>query len=140
MSEEDKDIWKGNEIEIKAPEEGKLITVKTFIRAEGQSLRQEDGKSETLAIWRRGDGKEAHLIVSEEAERNMKDVVRRTLGNKTLLTSIKEKMGEESLDEKRVWTVAMGGPVEEGGNYILTVSVKFRVDESIGDVELFPLF
>ena len=129
ISEEDKEIWKGNEIEIEAPEEGKLITVKAFIRAEGQSLRQEDGKSETLAIWRRKDGKEAHLIVCEEAERNMKDVVRKVLASKTFLTGIKEKIGEEILDKERVYMASMGGPAEEGGNYILTVSVKFDAEE-----------
>ncbi len=129
MSEEDKDIWEGNEIEIEAPEEGRLITLKAFIRVEGQRLRQVDGKSETLAIWRREDGKEAHLIVCEEAERNMKDVVKRVLENKAFLTNIKENMGEDALDEERAFTVAMGGPAEEGGNYVLTVSAKFKAEE-----------
>ena len=139
MSEEDKEIWEGNEIEIEAPEKGKLIAVKVFIRAKGQRLRQEDGKSETLAIWRRKDGKEAQLIVCEEAERNMKDVVRRVLASKTFLTGIKEKMGEEILDKERVYTAAMGGPAEEGGNYILTVSVKSGAEEGKEDIENIPL-
>ena len=69
LSEQEREAWKGNEMEIDAPAEGKLLAVSAVVRAEGQVLKQEGGKSETLALWRRPDGKEAHLIVSEEAER-----------------------------------------------------------------------
>ena len=85
LSEQEREAWNGNEIEIDTPAEGKLLAVAVVVRAQGQALKQEGGKSETLALWRRPDGKEAHLIVSEEAERNFKEIVLKALTNEDSL-------------------------------------------------------
>ena len=133
LSAEEQEAWKGNEIEIDAPVEGKLLAVSVVVRAEGQVLRQEGGASETLALWRRPDGKEAHLIVSEEAERNFKEIVLKALMNEDFLQVLREaaESGSDILDGKTALTATLAGPANEGGNYFLCVSTTIgtRVGE-----------
>lgn len=57
MREEEKETWERNEIEIGVPEEGRPIALSVTVRVKGQNLKQEDGWSETLAVWHREDGK-----------------------------------------------------------------------------------
>ena len=139
MGEEEEEIWKRNEIEIDAPKEGRLIAVNVFIRTEGQSLKQEDGRSETLAVWRREDGKEAHLIVSEESERNFKDIVKRTLTNKTVLQSLKKEIGDEVWDDDRTIIATLAGPTNEGGNYILSVAMTIQARDGKHGKDFIPI-
>ena len=133
LSVEEQEAWKGNEIEIGVPVEGKLLAVSVVVRAEGQVLRQEGGASETLALWRRPDGKEAHLIVSEEAERNFKEIVLKALMNEDFLQVVREaaESGSDILDGKTALTATLAGPANEGGNYFLCVSTTIgtRVGE-----------
>ena len=139
MSEGEKETWRGNEIEIDAPSQGKLITLSVVIRTEGQDLKQEDGRSETLAIWRRQDGKEAHVIVSEEAERNFKDIVMKTLTNKAVLQNLNDAIQNAPWDDDRVVTVALAGPANEGGNYFLSVATTIQARDEKHGKEFIPI-
>lgn len=141
LSAEDREAWKGNEIEIDAPAEGKLLAVAVIVRAKGQALKQEGGKSETLALWRRPDGKEAHLIVSEEAERNFKEVVLKALTNEDILRALREaaESRDDVLDGKTPLTATLAGPANEGGNYFLCVSTTIGTREGERGKEYVPI-
>ena len=141
LSEQEREAWKGNEIEIDAPAEGKLLAVAVVVRAKGQALKQEGGKSETLALWRRPDGKEAHLIVSEEAERNFKEIVLKALTNEDFLQDLREaaERGGDVLDGKTALTATLAGPANEGGNYFLCVSTTIGTREGERGKEYVPI-
>ena len=141
LSAQEREAWKGNEIEIDAPAKGKLLAVAVVVRAKGQALKQEGGKSETLALWRRPDGKEAHLVVSEEAERNFKEIVLKALTNEDFLRDLREaaERGGDVLDGKTALTATLAGPANEGGNYFLCVSTTIGTRESERAKEYFPI-
>ena len=144
LSEQEREAWKGNEIEIDAPIEGKLLAVSVVVRAEGQVLKQEGGGSETLGLWRRPDGKEAHLIVSEESERNFKEIVLKALTNEDFLRDLRDPRepaegGGDVLDGKTALTATLAGPANEGGNYFLCVSTTIGTRESERGKEYFPI-
>ena len=139
MSEGEKETWEGNEIEIDAPGEGRLIALSVVIRVKGQNLKQEDGRSETLAVWHREDGKEAHLIVSEEAERNFKDIVKKTLTNKAVLQNLNKRIGNEVWEHDKMMTATLAGPANEGGNYFLSVSTTIHAKEGKHGKEFIPI-
>ena len=141
LSAEEWEAWKGNEMEIDAPVEGKLLAVSVVVRAEGQTLKQEGGGSETLALWRRPDGKEAHLIVSEEAERNFKEIVQKALTNEDFLQAMREaaESGGDVLDGKTALTATLAGPANEGGNYFLCVSTTIGTKEGERGKEYVPM-
>ena len=138
FTREEWDRWSTNEIEIDAAEEGKLLALAVIVRTRGQQLKQEDGKSETLAIWRRPDGKEAHLIVSEEGERNFRDLVLRTLSNESWFRLVSDSVQDGKVDENSVLSATLAGPSNEGGNYFLCVSIKIKVREGVGGKEYIP--
>ena len=140
LSEQEREAWNGNEIEIDTPAEGKLLAVAVVVRAQGQALKQEGGKSETLALWRRPDGKEAHLIVSEEAERNFKEIVLKALTNEDSLRALREaaERGDDVLDGKTALTATLAGPANEGGNYFLCVSTTIGTREGERGKEYVP--
>ena len=141
LSEQEREAWKGNEIEMNAPAEGKLLAVTVVVRTEGQVLKQEGGGSETLAVWRRPDGKEAHLIVNEEAERNYKEVVLKTLTNDDILRALREaaESGGDVLDGKTTLTATLAGPTKGGGNYFLCVSTTIGTREGKRGKEYVPI-
>ena len=141
LSAEEREAWKGNEMEIDAPVEGKLLAVSVVVRAEGQILKQEGGGSETLALWRRPDGKEAHLIVSEEAERNFKEIVLKALTNEDFLQALREatESGGDVLDGKTALTATLAGPANEGSNYFLCVSTTIGTREGERGKEYVPM-
>ena len=141
LSEQEREVWKGNEMEIDAPAEGKVLAVAVVVRAKGQVLKQEGGGSETLALWRRPDGKEAHLIVSEGAERNFKEIVLKALTNEDFLQVLREaaESGSNILDGKTALTATLAGPANEGGNYFLCVSTTIGTRESERGKEYVPI-
>ncbi len=141
LSAQEREDWKGNEMEIDAPVEGKLLAVSVVVRAEGQVSKQEGGGSETLARWRRPDGKEAHLIVSEEAERNFRDIVLKALANEDFLQALREaaESGGDVLDGKTALTATLAGPANEGGNYFLCVSTTIGTREGERGKEYVPM-
>ena len=141
LSEQEREAWKGNEIEIDAPAKGKLLAVAVVVRANGQALKQEGGKSETLALWRRPDGKEAHLVVSEEAETNFKEIVLKALTNEDFLRDLHEAAegGGDVLDGKTALTATLAGPANEGGNYFLCVSTTIGTRECERGKEYVPI-
>ena len=141
LSEQEREAWKGNEIEFDAPAEGKLLAVAVVVRAQGQALKQEGGKSETLALWRRPDGKEAHLVVSEEAERNFKEIVLKALTNEDFLRDLREAAegGGDVSDGKTALTATLAGPANEGGNYFLCVSTTIGTRDSGRGKEYVPV-
>ena len=141
LSAEEREAWKGNEIEMGAPAEGKLLAVAVVIRAEGQVLKQEGGRSETLARWRRPDGKEAHLIVREEAERNFKEAVLKAMANDDILRALRGAAESKAdvLDGKTTLTAILAGPATEGGNFPLCVSATIGTREGVGGKEYVPM-
>ena len=139
LTREERDRWSTNEIEIDAAEEGKLLALGVVVRTRGQQLKQEDGKSETLAIWRRPDGKEAHLIVSEEGERNFRDIVLRALSNESWFRLVNESVENGKIDKNSVLAATLAGPSNEGGNYFLCVSFKVTARKGVGGKEYIRL-
>ena len=141
LSAEEQEIWKGNEIEIDAPVEGRLLAVSVVVRAEGQVLKQEGGASESLALWRRPDGKEVHLIVSEETERNFKEIVLKALTNEKFTRALRETAegGGDVMAGGTALTATLAGPANEGGNYFLCVSTTIGTRESEQGKEYFPI-
>ena len=127
LSREERDRWSTNEIEIEAAEKGKVLALAVVVRTRGQQLKQEGGKSETLAIWRRPDGKEAHLIVSEEGERNFRDLVLRALSNESWLRLVNDSVQDGKVDENSVLSATLAGPSNEGGKLFLV-----RLDQDQG--------
>ena len=141
LSDQEREAWKGNEMEIDAPAEGKVLAVTVVVRTEGQSLKQEGGASETLAVWRRPDGKEAHLIVSEEEERNFKEIVLKALTNNGFLRELREAAegGGDELDDRTALTATLAGPANKGGNYFLCVSTTIGTREGERGKEYVPI-
>ncbi len=138
LTRKERDRWNTNEIEIKAAEEGRVLALAVVIRTGGQQLKQEGGKSETLAIWRRPDGKEAHLIVSEEGERNLGDLVLHALSNESCLRFVNDSVQDGKIDENSVLSATLTGPPKEGENYFMCVSIKIKVREGVGGKEYIP--
>ena len=139
LTKEERERWRRNEIEIDAADEGKLLALTVIVRTRGQQVKQQGGKSETLAVWRRPDGKEAHFIVSEEAERNFRDIVLRALSNDTSLRFLNESIRDGKMDANSVLTATLAGPANEGGNYFLCISIKVQARESEEGKEYIPV-
>ena len=138
LTPQERESWRTNEIEIDAADEGKVLALAVIVRTRGQQLRQEGGKSETLAVWRRPDGKEAHLIVSEEEERNFRDIVQRALSNESSFQLLNDAVRDGKIDENSVLTTTLAGPSNEGGNYFLCVSIKVKAREGVGGKDYIP--
>ena len=138
LTKEERERWRTNEIEIDAADEGKVLALTVIVRTRGQQVKQEGGKSETLAVWRRSDGKEAHLIVSEEAERNYRDIVRRALRDDTSRL-LNDSIRDGKMDTNTVLTATLAGPANEGGNYFLCVSIKVQAQEGEDGKEYIPV-
>ena len=104
-------------------------------------MKQEGGGSETLAVWRRPDGKEAHLIVSEEAERNFKEIVLKALNNEDFLQALREaaERGDDVRDGKTALTAPLAGLENEDGNYFLCVSTTIGTREGERGKEYVPI-
>ena len=141
LSAQEREAWKSNEIELDLPAEGKLLAVNVVVRMEGQDLKQEGGGSETLAVWRRPDGKEAHLLVAEEGERNLREILLKALASGDILQAAREaaESGGDVLDGKRALTATLSGPANEGGNYVLCFSATIGTRESERGKEYFPI-
>ena len=139
LTDQERERWAQNEIEIDAAGRGKLVVVSVVVRAKGQQLKQEGGKSETLAVWRRPDGKEAHLIVSEEPERNYGEVVLKVLAEKSLLQRLNDAVRDGTVSANSVVAVTLAGPTNEGGNYFLCVSTKVKAREGKAGREYIPI-
>ena len=139
LTVEERECWRRNEIEIDAAGEGKLVALSVIVRERGQRLRQEGGTSETLAIWRRPDGKEGHLIVSEERERNFRKIVLDVLKNDNFLLLVNESVRAGTIHANSVLTTTLAGPANEGGNYFLCVSTEVQTRESRKGKEYVPI-
>ena len=139
LTQEEMERWRTNEIEIDTTDKGKVLAIAAIVRTKGQQLMQEGGKSETLAVWRRPDGKEAHLIVSEEAERNFKDIVLRALSNDSSLRLVNDSVRDGKIDTNSVLTATLAGPSNDGGNYFLCVSIKIQAREGEEGKEYIPV-
>ena len=138
LTPQERKSWSTNEIEIDAADEGKVLALAVIVRTRGQQLRQEGGKSETLAVWRRPDGKEAHLIVNEEGERNFRDLVLRTLQSESSFRLVNDAVRDGKINENSVLTTTLAGPSNEGGNYFLCVSIKVTAQEGVEGQEYIP--
>ena len=89
-------------------------------------------------VFRMNDGKEAHLIVSEEGERNFSDLVLRTLSSESWFRLVNDSVQYGKVDENSVLSATLAGPSNEGGNYFLCISIKIKVREGVGGKEYIP--
>ena len=78
------------------------------------------------------------MIVSEEGERNFRDVVQRALSNESLLQLLNDAVRDGKIDENSVLTSTLAGPSNEGGNYFLCVSIKLRAQQGAEGKEYIP--
>ena len=139
LTPQERESWRTNEIEIDVADEGKVLALAVIVRTRGQQLKQEGGKSETLAVWRRPDGKEAHLIVSEEDERNFRDIVLRTLSNESSFRLVNDSVRDGNIDENSGPDGDLGRPLRmKEENYFLCVSFKVKAHEGVGGKEYIP--
>ena len=139
LTDQERKRWAQNEIEIDSAREGRLLVVSVIVRTRGQQLKQEGGKSETLALWHRPDGKEAHLIVSEEAERNFGKLVLDVLKGESFLQQLNKTVHDGKISVNSVLNLTLAGPANEGGNYFMCVSTKVQSGEGTSGTEYVPI-
>ena len=78
------------------------------------------------------------MIVSEEDERNFRDIVLRALSNESSFPLVNDSVRDGKIDENSVLTATLAGPSNEGGNYFLCVSFKIKAREGVGGKEYIP--
>lgn len=64
------------------------------------------------------------MIVSEEHERNLREIVQRALSNESLFQRPNDAVRDGKINDNSVLTAILAGPSNEGGNYFLCVSIK----------------
>ena len=70
------------------------------------------------------------MIVSEEGERNFRDVVLRTVQGESAVRVVNDAVRDGRIDENSILTTTLAGPLNEGGNYFLCVSIKVTLGKA----------